>query len=481
MNPNVAAPTPAANGRSQFAIGAWIFLRLLALIHLVAFASYWMQFEGLVGPHGILPASAYFQAAHEQLGAAAYAQLPSLCWILGSANFLHVLCAAGVVFSLLLFAGIAPAASLVLLWASYLSLLSAGQVFFGFQWDALLLETTLLAVFLAPWSWRPRWSRPEPPRLARWLLCWLLFRLMFLSGAVKLTSGDPVWQNLTALAYHYETQPLPTALAWHVHQWPLWFQRFSCALMFTIELAVPALLFASRPFRHGAALSIAAFMTLIFLTGNYTFFNLLTMALCVLCLDDAWWARCTRLTLTRPVMVRAAPQRLLVALAVVVVGYTAAEGMGRLTKGKAVPALFWPVERVIGPFRSLNSYGLFAVMTTARPELIIEGSDDGREWLDYELPHKPGRLDRAPDFIAPFQPRLDWQLWFAALAPADQNPGTPEVLARFGSNPFPNHPPKFVRVVRYDYRFTARAERARSGNWWRRTPLDYYIEPVSLR
>jgi hypothetical protein len=255
---------------------------------------------------------------------------------------------------------------------------------------------------------------------------------------------------------------------------------------------VPFLLFAPRTFRHVAALTIAAFMVLIFLTGNYTFFNLLTVVLCVLCLDDAWWTRCTRFKLAPDGTGRSGPHKLLVALAVVVVGYTATEGIGRLTQGKAIPALYWPLEHLIGPFRSLNSYGLFAVMTTTRPELIIEGSDDGREWLDYELPHKPGRLNRAPDFVAPFQPRLDWQLWFAALEAPEQNPwvtslcqhllkGTPEVLARFSFNPFPNHPPKYVRVVRYDYHFTSREERSRSGNWWQRTPLDYYVEPVSLR
>ena len=491
MDPNAAAAGPASAGRDQFSFAAWLFLRLLALVHLIAFASYWMQFAGLIGPHGLLPAAQYFEAVHAQLGNSAWSQLPSLCWLFGADRFLPVLCAAGIVLSLLLFTGVAPALCLTLLWACYLSLVAAGQIFFSFQWDALLLETTLLAIFLAPWSLTPLWRRVEPPRAARWLLWWLLFRLMFLSGAVKLTSGDPVWRNLTALVFHYETQPLPTAFAWYVHQFPAWVQRASCAIMFLIELPVPFLLFAPRALRHLSALLIAGFMALIFLTGNYTFFNLLTMALCVLCLDDAWWARLLRRGPTAVTSARHVPRWLLAPVAVFVVLFTLVQGSAALRRGTGLPSAYWSVERVVGPFRSLNNYGLFAVMTTTRPELIIEGSNDGREWLPYELPHKPGDLARRPDFVAPFQPRLDWQLWFAALESPDQNRwvfslcahllrGTPEVLARFARNPFPDAPPRFVRVIRYEYHFTDAAERARNGHWWRRTPLDYYVEPTSL-
>ena len=485
------ATGPVPGGRDRFAFAAWLFLRLLALIHLIAFASFWMQFGGLIGPHGLLPAARYFEAVHTQLGTGAWLQLPSLCWVFGADRFLHVLCAAGIALSLLLFAGVAPALCLTLLWTCYLSLVAAGQIFFSFQWDALLLETTLLAIFLAPWSLSPLWRRIEPPRVARWLLWWLLFRLMFLSGAVKLTSGDPVWRNLTALAFHYETQPLPTAFAWYVHQFPQWFQRASCAIMFLIELPVPFLIFAPRALRHLAALLIAGFMVLIFLTGNYTFFNLLTMALCVLCLDDAWWARVLRRPAAAVTAARSVPRWLLAPVAGFVVLFTLVQASAGLSRGSALPSAYWAVERVVGPFRSLNNYGLFAVMTTTRPELIIEGSNDGREWFAYEFPHKPGDLARRPDFVAPFQPRLDWQLWFAALESPDQNPwvlslcvhllrGTPEVLARFATNPFPGSPPRYIRVIRYEYHFTDPAERARNGHWWRRTPLDYYVEPLSL-
>lgn len=488
-------PTPAAvpslAGTGRFSFSATVFLRLLALTYLVAFASYWLQLDGLVGPHGLLPAERFFAAVRAQEGGKVWWELPSLCWVFGAGRFLPVLCVAGIIISFLLFVGVAPALCLGLLWAGYLTLVGAGQLFYSFQWDSLLLETTLLAIFLAPWSWLPLWRPVEPPRLGRWLLWWLLIRLMLLSGAVKLTSGDPVWRNLTALTFHYETQPLPTPIAWFAHQLPPWVQATCCAIMFGIELLAPLLLAAPRRLRHPAALALIGLMLLISLTGNYTFFDFLTIALCVLCLDDAWWSRWIRPRVTAFVP-RSAPRWLPVSFAVCVFAFTLVQGAARLAGGASLPAAYWKVAQAVDGFRSLNSYGLFAVMTTTRPELIIEGSDDGRDWLAYELPHKPGDLARRPDFVAPYQPRLDWQLWFAALEDPRQNPwvlalcehllrGTPEVLGLFAHNPFPGHPPRFIRVIRYEYHFTAPAERAANGHWWRRTPLDYYVEPTSLR
>jgi len=493
---------------NRFAVSARFFLRLLAAIHLIAFVSFWTQLPGLVGPHGLLPAQPFFDAVREQLGSAAYARLPSLCWLFGAGIFLHILCAAGVVLSLLLFAGIAPALCLALLWASYLSLACAGQTFFNFQWDALLLETTLLAIFLAPWSRRecgrgaltPLWRLTDPPRLARGLLWWLLFRLMFLSGAVKLLSGDPTWRDLTALTFHYETQPLPTPLAWYVHQLPAWFHRACCAGMFAIELIVPFFFFAPRALRHNAVLLTIALMIAISLTGNYTFFNLLTIALCLLCLDDAWWlallpsrfaASCDS---TRNLSTGLPPWRtwFLAGVAVFVVWFTALDAAPSFVRDFRPSTSFVAISDLVAPFRSLNNYGLFAVMTHPRPEIIVEGSDDGREWRAYEFPDKPGDLALRPTWVAPHQPRLDWQLWFAALESPAQNRwvttlcehllrGTPEVLALVAQNPFPQKPPRFLRVVRYEYHFTDAATRARTGQWWRRTPLDFYLERVSLR
>jgi hypothetical protein len=491
-------PAPA-DGRNRFGFSAWLFLRLLGVVYLIAFASAWSQLAGLIGPHGLLPAQEFFDAVHRSYGARAYALLPSLCWIFGGGAFLPVLCAGGVALAALVIAGIAPAICLTLLWAGYLSLCAAGQMFFNFQWDALLLEATLPAIFLAPWSLAPGGWRREPPRLARWLLAWLLFRLMLLSGAVKLTSGDLAWRDLMALTFHYETQPLPTPFAWQVHQLPVWFHRAACAGLFAIELVAPFCLFGPRALRHRAALLIAGLMVAIALTGNYTFFNLLTVALCVACLDDQWWQRLLRRStpweypLAEELSSGVAQVRswLLRGFALFTFVFTALISLPALTRSPLLSRVLAPLESSLGPLRSFNTYGLFAVMTNPRAELIFEGSDDRRDWRAYELPDKPGALTRPPPWVAPHQPRLDWQLWFAALESPEQNRwvttlceqllrGTPDVLALFATNPFPQRPPRFVRVVRYEYHFTDRATRARTGQWWRRTPLDFYVEPVSL-
>jgi len=483
--------------RPEFGFGSWLFLRLLGMVNLIAFLSFWVQLPGLVGPHGLMPAQPFLDAVHAQIGAARFWELPTLCWLFGGGAFLHVLCAAGVLLSLALIAGIAPAVCLGLLWVAYLSLCGAGQVFLEYQWDALLLEVNLLAVFLAPWVWRAGRLRADPPRLARWLLWWLLIRLMLLSGAVKLLSGDPVWTNLTALYYHFQTQPLPTWVAWYAQQLPPGMLRAACALMFVIELGAPLLLLGPRRVRHLGAALLILLQALIALTGNYTFFNLLTAGLGLLCFDDAFWRSLLRRPVAggpspAPVRARWCPRRGLVPAAGVVLS---------LTLLAAVPTLrlrfLWNgwvagVLETVGPLRSFNSYGLFAVMTKERPEIVIEGSDDGRTWRPYEFKAKPGDPHRRPRFVAPHQPRMDWQLWFAALDYPNIDPwvstlclrllqGSPDVLALFASNPFPAKPPRQVRAVLYDYAFTTPAVRAATGRWWERTPVDLYVRPLALR
>lgn len=481
----------------SFARGTRLFVCALAIAHASAFASLWIQEAGLIGPQGILPASQFFRAAHDQLGPRAWFEVPSLCWIFGGGAFIVVLCALGIALSVLLFLGIAQAACLALLWVCYLSLVSAGQIFFDFQWDALLLETTLVAIFVVPWTLGRSERDFDPPRLARYLVWWLLFRLMFLSGIVKLTSGDPTWRHLTALTFHYQTQPLPTRLAWYANLLPLWAQQASCILLFTIELGAPLLIPLPRRWRHAAVLSLVALQLVIAAAGNYAFFNLLSVALCLPCLDDGWW---TAVGLGRGSGKQAAPvgRRLnrirptaLRWFAAMSVGVTFFETAAALSPGAASSPLVQAVVEVVGPSRSFNDYGLFAVMTTERPELIFEGSDDGRDWREYSLPFKPGDLDRGPRWAAPYQPRLDWQLWFAALGSPDANPwvgtvcerllqGDQAVLGLFARNPFPAHAPHYLRVVRYRYEFTDPHERASTGNWWRRTPLDFYTPTVSL-
>ncbi len=479
------------------------FLRGLALIYLIAFGSYWMQMDGLVGSHGVFPAQAVMTALSQQttqahIGLERIFLVPTFSWWSASDAALHWQCGLGLACALALLAGIAPALMLFLLWALYLSLCSVSGPFLSFQWDELLLETGFLAIFFAPLQF---WERPsrqaKPPALVVWLLRWLLFRLMFESGCVKLMSGDAVWWNLNALRVHYETQPLPTWIGWYAHQLSPSVHSFSTVVMFIIELAVPAFIFSGRRLRLVAAGIFAAFQIVIFLTGNYTFFNWLAILLCVPLLDDkallAFRKRTVPATEPQPTAPRATrwPWLVTLCLTVVVVPLTLIPFLRTVGVNQTWPA---PVGWLFGwtqPWRTFNSYGLFAVMTSTRPEIIVQGSDDGRNWKDYEFKYKPGDVRRAPGFAAPYQPRLDWQMWFAALDPARARlwffnfercllQNSSAVLALLGPNPFPKEPPKYIRAQLYEYHFTDRATRRTTGAWWRRELKGLYAPPLSL-
>jgi len=477
--------------KPAYGLASALFLRLLGLCYLTAFVSLWVQIDGLVGSRGILPVTRFLDWVRERAGREAYGLLPTLCWFDSSDGFLHLLCGGGTLACLLLIAGFAPTVCLALAWVLYLSLSIAGQVFLDFQWDFLLLEVGFLAILFAPRLWRMRIAF-EPPAAILFLLRWLLFRLMFSSGFVKLASGDPAWRHLTALTYHYETQPLPPWTAWFMHQLPVSFQKFSCLVMFSIELAVPLLVFAPRRLRLFAFGALVTFQLLIASTGNYAFFNLLTVALCVLLLDDAAFPR----ELQEKTTARKAaaggkwPGWVLAPVAATVLLVSLVEFSGTLRHAGAWPGLALRLTRAAMPYRSVNTYGLFSIMTTSRPEIVIEGSEDGSSWRAYEFRWKPGDLLRRPGFVAPHQPRLDWQMWFAALGSYRENPwfisflarllqGSPEVLRLFEKNPFPDHPPRFVRAVLYDYHFTDPAARRQTGAWWRREPRGLYCPVLS--
>jgi lipase maturation factor 1 len=452
-----------------------------------------VQIDGLFGPRGILPAADFLSAVAQRFGAERFLLLPSVFWLGASRGALETAALAGVLLAALLVAGLAPRAILVALWALYLSFLSVGQVFLGYQWDSLLVEAGFLAIWLAPGGWRPPPGRPsEPAPVAVFLLRLLLFRLMLGSGLVKLLSGDPSWWGLTALRVHYETQPLPTWIGWWAHQLPPAFQTLSCAVALAIELVVPFLIFAPRRLRVLAFVPLAGLQVLIALTGNYAFFNLLTLALCLLLLDDRALPEFVRRRLGREDPApRAWPAGWLGPVAAVAV----LAGLVQIlsTAGLRIP---WPapvtaVVRVGERFGLGSPYGLFAVMTTSRHEILVEGSRDGVDWRTYAFRWKPGDLRGRPRFVAPHQPRLDWQMWFAALSSCADNPwfvrfldallqGRPEVLGLLGTNPFPHAPPRFVRAEIYDYRFTDVATLFRDGAWWRRERLGLYC-PVLTR
>src|SRR5204863_1387516 len=388
------------------------FLRMLGFVYLIAFVSLWVQVDGLVGRNGMSPVNQFLPAVRQQLGQDAYFLLPTLCWFDSSNGFLHFLCGGGVILSFVLLLGIAPALSLVLLFIFYLSLTVAGQVFLNFQWDVLLLETGFLSIFLAPWRLWPRelmwWPGSAPPAIASpvsraglFLLKFLLFKLMLMSGVVKLTSGDDSWgwlnhsfhwSALTALDYHYWSQPLPTVFAWWADKSPEWFKHFSVAFCLFVEIIVPFFIWAPRRPRLIAAGLMIFLQLVIAFTGNYCFFNLLTIALCLLLIDDsvaaAWWAapheRAKNVSTTFRTAKRLQDQLCSYAATAVLIVTLPVNGWFIFTAFK--PDADWPRPLVaiysrLQPFRLINGYGLFRVMTKDRDEIVIEGSADGIDWL----------------------------------------------------------------------------------------------------
>jgi len=450
--------------RFQALVTVRTLLRAVGLVYFIAFTSFGIQAMGLVGSHGILPFGEYLRAAREELGAAAYWDAPTVLWLHPTDGALRAVWIGGALLALLAVTGFRQRTALAGCLVLWLSVCTVGQDFLSFQWDILLSEAGYLALF----------ADSSPVRV--FLFRWLIFRLMFFSGAVKLLSGDPTWRNLSALQYHYETQPLPTPAAWYMQQLPTAFQKASTVFVFAVELIVPFLFFAPRRIRHVAAWITIALQLLILTTGNYTFFNLLTIALTLSLFIE--WQR-----LPGPSVFHHA---LSVALATFV-GLLSSLLFLELFS-IPVPATGAAILRIVSPLRIVNSYGLFAVMTTTRPEIVVEGSNDGDTWLAYEFPYKPGDVRRAPPVVAPHQPRLDWQMWFAALGTYEENrwfvnfmvrllQGEPSVLRLLRSNPFPDAPPKHVRARLYLYRFTHFGDRA----WWSREERGLYFPPVSLK
>ncbi len=462
---------------------AWVFCRALGAVYVIAFVSLLVQVAGLIGDQGILPASEFLAAVHQVYGADAYRLLPTLAWFASSTRALQAICVAGALCGGLVLAGRATRPALTGAFALYLSLMAVGQVFLSFQWDSLLLEAGVLAVVATFW-----------PAASAWLFRWLLFRLLFLSGAVKLLSGDQTWRDLTALTYHFQTQPLPNAVSWYMQQAPQAMLVAGTVVTFVSELAVPLLFFAGRRVRLVAAAAVVIFQALIFLTGNYTFFNVLTVALAVWLLDDArvagWLPRRLLETVPPPVGVPQGWRRnVLVAFMALLAASSGLQAFAAI--GGRVPAQLDSAIGAIEPLHLTSSYGLFAVMTTSRPEIIFEGSDDGQSWRPYEFKYKVGDVRRPPPFVAPYHPRLDWQMWFAALGEPRTDrwvlafaarllQASPPVLDLLDASPFGAKAPKYVRANLYDYHFTTRAERAATGSWWARRQTGEYLPALML-
>lgn len=478
---------------AQHSIGRNIFLSSLGGILLIAFISYWIQFEPLSGSNGLLPVADYMHLAKTN-GNYSFLKLPTLSWFSSSDWLVHLQCFIGVLCSLLLILRKWSKLSLLICWFLYLSLVIVGQVFYNFQWDILLLETTLCSIFLMFGYAQKR----RVPQAGLWLLWLLLFKLMFLSGVVKLTSGDSSWWDGTALTYHYFSQPLPNPLSYYFHHLPSGLHKLSCWIMFFIELVVPFLIIIgglAKYFKNSlqigrglhlfTAFSTILLMLIIFVSGNYNYFNLLVIALCFLLIDNQQWQRLLRREKKPQELASIGVTfKVVVGLCVALILSFSAWQTKNAIKG--YPRLGPSAQKIVSQvnaFRSINSYGLFRVMTRTRPEIIFEGSNDKVNWRAYELRFKINALEKAPPLIAPHQPRFEWQMWFAALGTIQYNQwvytfmkrileGSEQHEAMLRKNPFPNEAPKYMRAVMYHYEFSEDG----SALWKRGESKPYSIE-----
>ncbi|HKW09774.1 MAG TPA: lipase maturation factor family protein [Gemmatimonadaceae bacterium] len=477
------------NPPSTYLWPRWIVLRGLGLIFLSAFYSLAFQIHGLIGERGILPAGEYLHNARGVLGTLrAIWYAPTLLWLGAGDWALTIVVAAGILCSLLLTANVSPRLTTIFCTALFLSCVAALQDFSSYQSDGMLLEAGFIACWFAPRGIRPKLGASDPPsRFSVFMLRWEWFRIYFESGIVKLASGDPHWRNLTAMDEYYQNGPLPTWLGWYVEHWPHWFHAGTVIFTLLVELVLVWMLWLRRPFRVVCFVIVTGLQLSIIATANYAFLNYLVLLLGVLLLDDQTLAR---LRLRLPTVAKTVRRRprwarhvetatLGVLLYVTVMSFI-----------PDVPILGLPAQ-LLAPFRIANAYGLFAVMTEGRYEIEFQGSRDGTTWIAYPFRYKPQDVRERPGIYAPFQPRFDWNLWFASLGPWQQSQwvvnaqlrltqGSPSVLRLFRSDPFGGNPPTLVRTVLWQYSFTDDSTKRATGAWWRRQLIGPFTGTVAL-
>src|SRR5437016_6773395 len=486
------------HGDSDRLISRWIFLRTLGLIYFSAFFSLVFQTRGLIGPQGILPANDYLEAVDRSLGHLARLWFaPTLLWFSSSSHVLLGLCWMGMFASLLLVLNIWPRAMLVICFACFLSFVGAAQDFSGYQSDGMLLEAGFISLFFAPPGIRPGWGAVRPPiRASLFLLQWEWFRIYFESGIAKIASGDPQWRNLTAMDEYYQNGPLPTWIGWYVQHLPHWFHASSAYATLALELGLVCMLFLPRRWRTVCFFIVTPWQVGVILTANYTFLNYLVLAMGVLLLDDRFvlgvmpekW----RVRLTSGIRRSERPStpelrsrkesigrywRLLkLSLSAVMLTWifyvTTAELVWMFAKLPLPASLVDALE----PFRIANRYGLFAMMTRGRYEIEFQGSADGQTWVAYPFRYKPQEPHEPPRIYAPYQPRFDWNLWFASLGSWREYPIVPntevrllanekDVLALFAGNPCSQEPPHQIRAVLWQYWLTTTSATRLNGMW----------------
>ena len=492
----------------------WIFLRALGLIYFSAFYSLYFQIKGLIGPDGILPANDYLHAiaSTPNLRAARFWLAPTLLWFSASDRSLMLLCWVGLIASVLLVINYWPRGMLLVCFICFLSFIAAAQDFASYQSDGMLLEAGFISLFFAsPGLWPGLARNNAPSRLSMFLLQWEWFRIYFESGFVKLASGDRSWRDLTAMDDYYQNGPLPTWIGYYVQHFPHWFHAGSVILTFAVELVLVWMLFLPRRFRIACFCIVTPFEIGIVLTGNYAFLNYLVLSLGFLLLDDRVieWILPQRVRTffePKPSRIHTSPPSqswrerwrkhshpVGMTVSAICLGLVFYVGTVQLL-WMFVPALPLPQSPVrwLEPFRIANEYGLFAVMTHARYEIEFQGSSDGKTWIPYPFRYKPQDAKNAPGIYAPYQPRFEWNLWFASLGSWQQYKfvvwteerllqNSRDVLQLFAANPFPSSPPKEVRSVVYQYWFTDLKTKRETGAWWRRELLGEYAPALAMQ
>ena len=491
--------TPDVRPERSALVPRWLFLRLIAVLFFSAFYSLAFQIHGLIGPRGILPARDFLDDVAARFGALGrlwYA--PTLLWLGAGDRALSLLVAAGIVASVLLFVNVLPRPMLVVCFACFLSFVAAGQEFANYQSDGMLLEAGLLSFFLAPRGIRPRLGASDPPsRASVLLLLWEWFRIYFESGWVKLASGDPQWRALTAMDHYYENGPLPTWLGWYVQErLPHWFHAATALATLVIELGLVWIVFFGRRGRQICFAIVTPLQVGIILTANYAFLNYLVLGLGVLLLEDRDFERlnerfCRLLhdahnSVSPVASVLSTRDRVRASISAFVLTW---HFYATLVAWFAPPDLLaWPWE-LVAHARVANAYGLFAVMTEGRYEIEFQGTRDGITWAPYPFRYKPQDVTQAPGIYAPYQPRFEWNLWFASLGTWRGNEWVveteqrllerePSVLSLFARDPFADAPPTAVRAVLWQYWFTDPDTKRRTGAWWRRDLVGTYAPPL---
>jgi hypothetical protein len=481
------------SGGNDYWLTRFVILRLLGFVYAIAFLVAAQQLVPLIGEHGLTPAHHYLEQVEAQLGSstAGALRLPTLFWFGISDNGLSIFAWIGFALSLVVLAGYANAIVLGILWMMYLSIVHVGQIWYGYGWEIQLLETGFLSIFLCPLLEGRPFPKAPPSILVIWLFRWLGFRIMIGAGLIKLR-GDPCWRDLTCLYYHYETQPIPNPISRYLHFAPQCFHKFATGWNHFVELIVPWFSFGPRHARHVAGILLVSFQIFLIISGNLSFLNYVTIIPFLACFDDTFLRR----ILPKAVVERAEqaaqqsePSRAQIGFAValsILVAYLSIAPVTNLASGRQI------MNTSFDPLDLVNTYGAFGTVGRERPEIVFEGTGDefitgDTQWKEYEFKAKPGAPNRRPPFVAPYQPRIDWQIWFAAMASPAEYPWTlhfvwkllhndPGTLSLIANNPFANSPPHYIRARLYRYQFAPLGEKA----WWKREQIGEWLPALAI-